>query len=175
MREGKGRTWGPLETGLGKASYWLVSSLYENDDNNTFLQGVTCLRPFASFSLVLFSLESSLRISWATTTLGKLSSFHEHQHVDSHDADTATPWVYRLSDRLSVVGSCRRRVSMEALERRGQRYAGRVVDAKTRNWKRGLWKSTIVSADAPVESLDEFVLCVSVRLCILSSAGQAVR
>jgi len=51
MREGKGRTWGPLETELGHASYWLVSSLYENDDHNTFLQGVTGLTTVALYKL----------------------------------------------------------------------------------------------------------------------------
>jgi hypothetical protein len=46
----------------------LVSSLYENDDNNTFLQGVTFLRPFASFSFSC-SVHNSLRIPWAMIDL----------------------------------------------------------------------------------------------------------
>jgi hypothetical protein len=46
-----------------------------------------------------------------------------------------------------------------------------IVSPNLGNWKWGLWNGTIVSTDAPVESLDEFV---RVRLCLLSFAGQAV-
>jgi hypothetical protein len=80
---------------------------------------------------------NSLRIPWVTEALGKLISFYEHQHVDACDAGSPAPWStgHRLSDRLSGVGSGGRRASMEALEKWVERYAGRVVDAETRNWK----------------------------------------
>jgi len=50
-----------------------------------------------------------LRIPWVTETLGKLISFHEHQHVDTMG--------YRLSNKLSGVGFERGRKSMEAVEK----------------------------------------------------------
>jgi len=49
-----------------------------------------------------------------------------------------------------------------------------IVSPNLGNWKWGLWESTIVSTDAPVEPFDEFVLFVRLRLYLLSSAGQAV-
>ena len=52
---------------------------------------------------------NSLRIPWVTETLGKLISFHEHQHVDTMG--------YRLSNKLSGVGFERGRKSMEAVEK----------------------------------------------------------
>ncbi len=48
------------------------------------------------------------------------------------------------------------------------------VHAKSANWKWRLRNDATISADAPVEMIDEFLLFVRVRLCILSSSGQAV-
>ncbi len=56
---------GQLEIGRWNASYWLVSSLCENHDNSLSYKESHFFDPSPVFLFFLFSLKSSLRISWA--------------------------------------------------------------------------------------------------------------
>jgi len=56
-----------------------------------------------------------------------------------------------------------------------ERGANTAVHAESANWKRYLWSGTIACADAPVDTPDEKLLFVRVRLCVLSSVGEAVK
>jgi len=53
--------------------------------------------------------------------------------------------------------------------------ANTAVHAESANWKRYLWRDTSAYADAPGDTSDEKLLFVRIRLCVLSSVGEAVK
>jgi hypothetical protein len=86
-------------------------------------------------------------------------------HKEIRTFGTTLADLYRLRDWL-VANECQ----IMAMESTGV-YT---PPPNIANWKWGLHNDATISADAPVESFDEFSLFVLLRRCLLSSAGQAV-